>query len=181
MRDLSLHLLDLTMNSIRAKASLIEIELIESKVRDRLIIKIKDNGCGMTPDMLNQVKNPFFTTRTTRKVGLGIPLLTAMASRCEGEVSIQSEVEVGTVVHVDLKLSHLDRPPFGDIHNTISSLVYLEPSLDFIYHHQNDDSDYIFSTKVIKAFIDKVPINHPSVMNWINEELIEGDFDFTSY
>lgn len=181
MRDLSLHLLDLTMNSIRAQATRVEIKLIESIKNNQLTILIKDNGCGMTPEMVEQVKNPFFTTRTTRKVGLGISLLTAMTSRCEGEVHIQSQVEVGTELKATLQLNHIDRPPFGDIHNTISSLIYLEPLIDFIYEHQNDDLSYCFSTIVVKEVIGGVPINHPTIMNWINEELKEGDFSFSSY
>ena len=135
----------------------------------------------MTPQMLEQIKSPFFTTRLTRKVGLGIPLLNAMASRCEGEVLIDSEVKVGTLVKMILKLSHIDRPPFGDIHNTILSLIYLEPNINFLYEHQNDELDYIFSTERIKEVIQDVPINHPSVMTWIRNELEEGDFSFSSY
>lgn len=181
MRDLSLHLLDITMNSIRANASLIEIKLIESKQDDYLILIIKDNGDGMTKQMLEDIKNPFFTTRLTRKVGLGIPLLSAMASRCEGEVLIESEVKVGTKVKMTIKLSHIDRPPFGDIHNTISSLIYLEPNINFLYEHQNDELNYVFSTKSIKEVLQDVPINHLSVMNWIRNELEEGDFSFSSY
>ena len=181
MRDLSLHLLDLTMNSIRAKATLIEIKFIESKKNDQLIMVIKDNGCGMSQKMLEQVKNPFFTTRTTRKVGLGIPLLMAMSSRCEGDVFIQSEIGVGTEVRSTIKLSHIDRPPFGEIHNTIASLIYLEPNIDFIYEHQNDELDYLFSTQLVKEVIKDLPINHQEVMNWINKELKEEDFAFTTY
>lgn len=181
MRDLSLHLLDLTMNSIRAKATLIEIKVIESKKNDQLTLIIKDNGSGMSQQMVEQVKNPFFTTRTTRKVGLGIPLLIAMASRCEGEVLIQSEVGIGTEVKCTLKLNHIDRPPFGEIHNTISSVIYLEPNLDFIYEHQSDEETYLFSTQLVKEVIKELPINHQEVMNWINEELKEGDFAFTTY
>ena len=98
MRDLSLYILDLTMNSIRAQATLVEMNVIELKQKSLLMIKVKDNGQGMSEEMIDRVRDPFFTTRATRKVGLGIPLLTAMASRCEGEVFIDSKIGVGTTV-----------------------------------------------------------------------------------
>ena len=105
----------------------------------------------------------------------------AMSSRCEGDVFIQSEIGVGTEVRSTIKLSHIDRPPFCEIHNTIASLIYLEPNIDFIYEHQNDELDYLFSTQLVKEVIKDLPINHQEVMNWINKELKEGDFAFTTY
>ncbi len=181
MRDLSLHLLDLVMNSIRAKATLIEIEVIELQSQNLLLMNLKDNGCGMTEEIRNQVKNPFFTTRTTRNVGLGLPLLTAMANRCDGDVSIDSELERGTMITLKVTLNHIDRPPFGDIHNTLISLICLEPTLDFNYFHQNDQVDYRFETRLIKQVIGEIPINHPSIVEWMKNELEMGDFSFTSY
>ena len=181
MRDLSLHILDLAMNSIRAKATLIEIEIIEQIQENLLLIQLKDNGCGMTEKTLAQAKNPFFTTRTTRKVGLGLSLLTAMANRCQGDISIDSKLGEGTNVIIRLELNHIDRPPFGDIHNTLLSLIYLEPLLDFSYIHRNDFNEYSFETSVIRQILGEISLTNPEVMNWMKNELKIGDFRFTSY
>lgn len=181
MRDLSLHLLDLTMNSIRAHASNIEIQLIEKMEINQLILIIKDNGCGMNEEMVKEVQNPFFTTRTTREVGLGLSLLSAMTERCEGQLVIKSSIGKGTEVMASLTLNHIDCPPFGDVHNTLISLIYLEPTLEFKYIHQNDCQEYCFDTAEVKAVLGDIPINHPSIMEWIQMELSEGDFSFNSY
>ncbi len=181
MRDLSLYILDLTMNSIRAQATLVEMNVIEFKQKNLLMIKVKDNGQGMSEEMIGRVRDPFFTTRTTRKVGLGIPLLTAMASRCEGEVFIDSKIGVGTTVTLKIRLDHIDRPPFGDIHNTLISLIYLEPIIDFNYTHRSNECEYQFKTQSIKQVIGDVPINHSAIIEWMKKELEAGDFSFTSY
>ena len=181
MRDLSLHILDLAMNSIRAKATLIEIEIIEQIQKNLLLIQLIDNGCGMTEQTLAQAKNPFFTTRTTRKVGLGLSLLNAMANRCNGDLSIDSKLGEGTDVIIKLELNHIDRPPFGDIHNTLLSLIYLEPQLDFSYLHRNDFDEYYFETSVIRQMIGEISLTNPEVMKWIKIELESSDFKFTSY
>lgn len=181
MRDLSLHILDLAMNSIRAKATLIEIEIIEKIQENLLVIQLKDNGCGMTEQTLAQVKNPFFTTRTTRSVGLGVSLLSAMTERCNGDVSIDSKLDEGTNIIIRLGLDHIDRPPFGDIHNTLLSLIYLEPQLDFSYLHRNDFDEYYFKTSVIKQIIGEIPITNQEVMKWIKDELETSDLKFVSY
>lgn len=181
MRDLSLYLLDLAMNSIRAHASNIEIQLIERIDINQLILVIKDNGCGMNEEMVKEVQNPFFTTRTTRKIGLGVSLLSAMTERCEGRVVIKSSIGKGTEVMAFLTLNHIDCPPFGDIHNTLISLIYLEPTLEFKYIHQNDHQEYYFDTAEVKAVLGDIVINHPSIMEWIQMELAEGDFNFNSY
>ena len=181
MRDLSLHILDLAMNSIRAKATLIEIEVVEQIQENLLLIQLKDNGWGMTEKTLAQAKNPFFTTRTTRKVGLGLSLLTAMANRCQGDISIDSKLGEGTNVIIKIELNHIDRPPFGDIHNTLLSLIYLEPQLDFSYIHRNDFNEYSFETSVIRQMIGEISLTNPDVITWMKNELEIGDFKFTSY
>lgn len=181
MRDLSLHLLDLSMNSIRAKATTIEIEIIENIMGNTLQIRLKDNGCGMSEEMVKQVQNPFFTTRTTRNVGLGLSLLSAMAQRCEGEVEIISSLGIGTEVKITMRLNHMDRPPFGEIHNTLVSLILLEPEIEFSYRHQNNQQEYDFKTEEVKTLIGEIPINHPSIIHWLETELKEGDSPFITY
>ena len=123
MRELSLNVLDIAQNSIKANASLIEIELSESTEKKELLIGIYDNGKGMTPEQVQSVTDPFFTTRTTRKVGLGIPFFKMAAEMTEGSFEIESEVGVGTRVSAVFRTDHLDFTPVGDMCSTIVILI----------------------------------------------------------
>ncbi|HAX73093.1 MAG TPA: ATP-binding protein [Firmicutes bacterium] len=181
MHDISLYILDLVMNSIEAEATLIEVLIKEDTEADTLTLLIKDNGKGISPDVIKKVSDPFFTTRKTRKVGFGIPFFKLMIEQCDGVFSLDSEVLAGTEIKGMLTLSHIDRPPFGDIHETIRTLIQMEPSIDFIYKHIFNHSVYFFDTRVIKAMINEIPINQPEIMAWIRNELNEGDFSYTSY
>ena len=170
MRDLSMHILDIVMNSIRAKATLIEITVIEKN--DTLTLEIKDNGIGMGESMLQQVKNPFFTTRTTRRVGLGLSLLLDNAKKTGGKMEISSKEGVGTTVEAMFHTNHIDCIPKGNIDETIISLIMLEPDLDFIYNHTINDNYYQLNTLEIKKILHEVPINENTVIEWLKEDLI---------
>lgn len=104
-----------------------------------------------------------------------------MAQRCEGEVEIISSLGIGTEVKITMRLNHMDRPPFGEIHNTLVSLILLEPEIEFSYRHQNNQQEYDFKTEEVKTLIGEIPINHPSIIHWIETELKEGDFQFITY
>ncbi|MGL4373525.1 MAG: ATP-binding protein, partial [Turicibacter sp.] len=151
MRDLSLHVLDLSMNSIKAECTLIELVIEENTESNRLTIVIKDNGMGMDEKTKELVIDPFFTTRTTRKVGFGIPLYKVMLERCGGELIINSILTKGTELIGSLELNHIDRPPFGAIHETLTTLILMEPLVDYRYKHTVDDQTYIFDTSEIRA------------------------------
>ena len=181
MRDLSYHLLDLAMNAIRAKGTQIDIEIDEQVTQNKLFITLRDNGIGMDEQMLNQISDPFFTTRTTRKVGLGIPLFKSMVERCDGELFITSHVSQGTTLSCYLTLDHLDRVPFGQIHETLVTLIEMEPQLNYHYVHRVNDEEYYFDTCEIKRILGDVWINHPDIMKWIKTELKENDLAYTSY
>ena len=147
MEDLSLHILDIAENSIAAAAKRIEIKINEDKDKDLLTIEIIDNGNGMDQETLNKALDPFFTTRTTRKVGLGLPLLAQAARESGGKIELSSEPRRGTTVKAIFRLSHPDCKPMGNINETIRTLVASHPEVDFIYEHQKDNSMYRFDTR----------------------------------
>lgn len=174
MRDLSLHLMDIIQNSIKAEASSINIKVIVNSNKDELIIEIIDNGVGMDETLLSQVRNPFATTRTTRKVGLGIPLLEASATRSGGELAIESQKFKGTSVKASFKISHIDRLPLGDISETIMSVIASNTEIEIILQLSNMKETFNFSVSEIKEKLGEVPINNSDVLVWIREYINEG-------
>ncbi len=173
MRDISLHLLDIAQNSIRAKSSLIRIDMTVDKAKDELVIVIEDNGCGMSKEILKRVKSPFTTSRTTRKVGLGIPLFTASCENTGGRLDIESQIGKGTRLTAHLGFSHIDRPPLGDIAETVAALTLLNPDIDFVFNARKDEA-FEFDTRQIKDTLGQVSITEPQVMVFIREYLQEG-------
>ncbi|RKD27988.1 Histidine kinase-, DNA gyrase B-, and HSP90-like ATPase [Caminicella sporogenes DSM 14501] len=174
MKELSMHILDIAQNSISANASLIEIIIDEDIEKDILTIIIKDNGKGMNEEILKRVTNPFYTSRTTRKVGLGIPMFKAAAEACDGFFEINSKMGKGTVVKAVFKYSHIDRAPLGNMVDTLLTLILSNPNIDFIYVHKKNNKSYILNTKEIKEILGEVPINNIDVLKWIKNNLKEG-------
>ena len=123
MNELSLYILDLVQNSISAGANLVEIRIVVSRGEDRITVLIQDDGCGMTPEFLKRAVSPFTTTRTTRKVGLGIPMIKELCELCQGSFEIESQVGVGTALHLSFRLSNIDLPPLGNLAETMLTLV----------------------------------------------------------
>ncbi|MCK4909477.1 MAG: ATP-binding protein [Planctomycetes bacterium] len=151
MEDLSLHILDIVENSIAASAKRIEIKIEEDQARDLLVIEIKDDGQGMDEQMLKKARDPFFTTRKTRNVGLGLSLLTQAARESEGLVKITSAPNKGTTVKASFRHSHPDRKPMGDIDETIKTIIVGHPEVDLLYEYKKNNSVYRFDTKDIKS------------------------------
>jgi signal transduction histidine kinase len=147
MEDLSLHILDIAENSISASAKRIEIRIDEDEGKDLLTIEIKDDGKGMDEQTLQKVLDPFFTTRTTRRVGLGLSLLAQAARETDGNLELDSRNGEGTTVKAAFRFSHPDRKPMGDIDETIRTLVVGYPGIDFLYEHRKNDSIYRFDTR----------------------------------
>ncbi|MCQ2483962.1 MAG: ATP-binding protein [Clostridia bacterium] len=173
MRELSLNVLDIAQNSISADASLIEIEVLENTERKELVIGIYDNGRGMTPEQVQNVQDPFFTTRTTRKVGMGIPLFKLAAEQTGGSLEITSEVGVGTRVRTLFKTDSIDFTPLGDMDSTIIMLITMNTDRDFIYRFGIDENEFTLSTQELKGILGDVPLSEPSVTQWIREYLSE--------
>ncbi|MBR4286363.1 MAG: sensor histidine kinase [Clostridia bacterium] len=173
MRELSLNILDIAQNSIAAGASLTEIVVAENTREKTLLIGIYDNGKGMTEEQVRNVQDPFFTTRTTRKVGMGIPLFKMAAEQTGGSFTITSEVGVGTRVEARFKTDSIDFTPLGDMSSTITTIVCMNEDKDFIYIRSVDDEKFEFSSAEIKAILDGVPLSEPSVMSWVEGYITE--------
>lgn len=174
MRELSLNVMDIAQNSISAKGSLIEITVCESSKDSRLTIIIKDNGKGMTPQQVQKVQDPFFTTRTTRKVGLGVPLFKMAAEQTGGFFNIESQVGVGTRLTASFVSSSVDMTPLGDINSTISILIRCNPQIDFVFEHSINAKSFVLDTRQLKEVLGgDVALNSPDVMEWIDGYLTE--------
>ncbi len=174
MRELTLHLLDIAANSISALSQNIHIEVVEDTRIDRLRMSVKDDGKGMDAEMVAKVIDPFVTTRTTRKVGLGIPLLKAAAESCNGWFSITSQPNVGTKVEVEFQRSHIDRMPLGDLATTMLTLVIGSPEVHWTFRYQVDDREFVFDDEPVKKELDGIPFSEPLVINFLREYLTEG-------
>ena len=174
MKDLSLHILDIVQNSIRAKAQLIEIEITELPKENQLIITIADDGTGMNSEQLKQAIDPFYTSRTTRKVGLGLSLFKQNAEQTGGSFNIESESEKGTKVTAIFGLKHLDRPIMGDLVGTLLLLICSSEETDYVFKHQTPSGEFVLDTRELKQTLENVPLNHPEVRSFLKEMLQEN-------
>ena len=174
MLELSLHVLDILQNAIEAGASKIEITITEDVASDELVITVTDDGRGMDKEMIERVRDPFFTTRTTRAVGLGIPLLAANAELCNGRLIIESEPNKGTMVEATFQYAHIDRPPLGDMASTLLSVILSETKCNLSYQHRLGQKVFEFDTAEIRAELGGVPLSHPTVRRWLKDYIEEG-------
>ncbi len=171
MEDLSLHILDIAENSVAANADTVEIRITEDMEGDRLSIEIIDNGRGMDEDTVKKVLDPFYTSKTVRRFGLGLPLMSEAAKAANGSLSITSKKGVGTKIQAVFQHSHIDRQPLGDISQTIITLVMGNPEIDLVYVHKKNLHTASFDTKKIKARLGKRPINSLEGIRMIRENL----------
>jgi hypothetical protein len=174
MLELSLHILDVAENAVRAEAETVAITLVENAQTDRLALEIRDDGKGMTEGELQRVLDPFYTTKKVRRVGLGLPMLAQAAQNAGGGLEIESKLSEGTVVRVAFQLSHIDRQPLGDLQGTLVTLIMGNPDIRFIYRHQRGRDAYVLDTEQIKAEIEDVPINHVEVLKFIRQDIADG-------
>ena len=177
MKELSLNILDITENSVKAKASLVKILLYETE--DKLEIVIEDNGVGMTDEVVRSVENPFYTTRKTRSVGMGIPLFMFAAQQTDGRFEITSRhideypEDHGTRVLAVFNKDHIDFTPLGDMISTIVTLIQGHPDTDFLFIHEKDGVEVSLDTREIREVLEGVPLDTFEVIVWIKENLAE--------
>jgi len=174
LRELSLHILDIAENSVSAGASKIEISVNENLNKDELIIKITDNGKGMSAEKMKNLADPFITSRTTRKVGLGIPFLKAAAEACEGSFDIRSEIGVGTEVEVHFRHSHIDRMPLGDLKSTWLNLLVGYPNVHWVLDYAVNINTYRLDDQPIKEILIGIPLSDPQVIGYLKNEIANG-------
>ena len=174
MTELSLNVLDIANNSIRAGADLIEIKVRIQRDQDILKIIIADNGCGMTEEQLKKVEDPFFTTRTTRRIGLGVPFFKMAALSTGGNFQILSIPGQGTTVTATFGLAHIDRMPLGDMNSTIYTLITLNTHIDFLYTYVFDGKQFTLDTREFREILNNIPLNSPEVSVFLKEFLEEN-------
>lgn len=174
MRELSLHILDVIENAIEAGASRIEVEVDEDTVHNVLAIRVVDNGQGMDEETLQRATDPFFTTRKTRHVGLGLPLFKAAAEQCNGGMTITSQPGRGTEVKAIFQYDHIDRAPLGDMSSTLLGAILSHRACDITYRHSVDGRTFEVNTVELREALGEVPLSHPRVRAWLEAYLTEG-------
>jgi hypothetical protein len=188
MREIALHLLDIAENSVAAQAGTIKISVCEDLAGDRLFAMVQDDGKGMDPETVRLVTDPFVTSRTTRKVGLGIPLFKAAAEACNGYLTIDSQVGKGTCLKVEFQHSHIDRMPLGDLCGTWLTLVVAYPTIRWIFDYQvylpgnnsrensytQGTQEFHFDSQPIKETLGEIPFSEPEVLAYLRSYLEDG-------
>jgi hypothetical protein len=174
MNDLSMHILDIIQNSLSAGASVIELHVWEDVANNLLTITIKDNGKGMTPEQVSQVTDPFFTSRTTRRVGLGLPLYRQTAEQSGGALTIESETGAGTTITATFVYDHIDRPPMGDLANALVLMMSANPDCTFRFVYRFNERTYSVDTQEINEALEGLAINDVRVMKMVEQMIGEN-------
>lgn len=174
MRDLSLHILDIAENSVEAGARLIGIRIVESRRRDRLTLEIVDDGRGMDRALRERARDPFFTTKKERRIGLGLPMLVQAARAAGGTFSLSSRPGRKTKVRATFQMSHIDRQPVGDIAQSVTVLVAAHPDIDIRYVHKVDGWSYVFDTRDLRAQLGSVSLATPHATTLITKDIHDG-------
>jgi len=174
MEELALHILDLVQNCVEAGASLVEIVITEDLASNLLSIEIKDNGRGMSPEVLAAVEDPFYTTRTTRHVGLGIPLLKAAAEQAGGSFTITSTPGKGTKVRAEFEHDNIDRAPLGSVSDTVVALFAVHPNVNLVYNHSVNGEEFVLDGRQIREICGD-DLNHPKIIQWLKGYILENE------
>lgn len=174
MKDFAMHIMDIVQNSISAAATEITVSITESSLEDKLKLVITDNGKGIPEDMLQNITDPYVTSRTTRKVGLGLSLLNQHAISTGGDLKINSKVGVGTQIFANFGLLHYDRQPLGDIAGTIVLLAAANPKIKFVYEHSTSKGSYRFDTDEVNEMLDGMSISEATVIRFLKEMIEEN-------
>lgn len=174
MQELSLNVLDIVQNSIKAKASFIIITIVKDVKSKTMEIVIDDNGCGMTKEQVLSVVDPFYTTRTTRKVGLGVPFFKMSAEMTGGSFIINSEPNIGTKITAKYHYDHIDMMPLGDMAATMITLISVNPNIDFVYRYKLNENEFYIDTREVKVILEGLPVNSNEVITFIRDFIIEN-------
>jgi len=174
VEDICFHLTDLVQNSVAAGATTIRLDIAESEKQDTLALEIADNGRGMDPLTLEKVQDPFFTTKSFKKVGLGIPLFKATAQACRGDFAIHSQVGRGTSVRATMEKNHLDCPPMGNLQETLLTLLVTLEAVDLQFSYRSDRGEFSISSGAIRLQIGELHFSHPDVVAFLRDYIHSG-------
>ncbi len=174
MEDLSLHILDIVENAIAARAKRIEILVVEEPGQNLLTIEIRDDGIGMDKEMSQKATDPFFTTRSSRRVGLGLSFLAQATQEAGGSLRVESELGKGTRVMANFQYDHIDRKPLGSMVETVKTLLFGNPELEISYKHTKDTKSFALSSSWVKNHFKDRPLVDPEVIQGVESRLKEG-------
>lgn len=174
MQELSMHILDIVQNSLAAGATRVEIRIRENLAEDILMIEVQDNGRGIPQEVLYRVMDPFFTSRTTREIGLGLSLLKEATERSGGCLKVCSEEGRGTRVMARFQLDHFDRAPLGDMGETVGVIMSGNPAVDFFYEHQVDGQIYVLDTREMRNILGPINLDDPLVLDFVRQDIQRG-------
>lgn len=174
MQDLSLHILDIVENSLAAGATRVEIRIAEDLKADLMTIEIIDDGSGMDEEMMKRALDPFFTTKTVRRVGLGLPLLAEACRMSNGQMCLQSCPGKGTTVRATFQNSHIDRKPLGNMGDTLFTLIVGHPEVDLFFEHRKDGAHFSLDTGELKADLGAIPLNTPEIASALRASILSG-------
>jgi len=174
VEDLCFHLLDLVQNSVAAGARNIRLTVIASAIRDSLTLEVSDDGRGMDRQTLLKVQDPFFTSKSFKKVGLGIPLLKATAQLCRGDFRIASSVGRGTTVRARLQKSHLDCPPLGNLEETLLSLLVSLDPINIQFTYRSENGKFAVASADIRRQVGDLHFSHPEIYQFLKQYIHEG-------
>lgn len=173
MQDFAMHLLDLAHNSISAKATKLLIDINESPSNDRFEIGLTDDGCGMDEETLKKARNPFYTSRTTRRVGLGIPLLEGTTKQCAGKFHLKSTPGKGTFIGSTMPYKCIDRPPLGDVGQCVAMILQAAPTIHLTFDYTYENETFSLDSDEIKATLGDVSIDEPEILLFIQSYVQE--------
>jgi len=174
MAELCLHIIDLAENSVRAGAKKVSIRLLYSKSKDLLELEVSDDGCGMDTETARKVQDPFFTTKSGKKVGLGIPLLKAAAEMTGGHFALLSKPGQGTTIIARFVLSHFDTPPVGALSDTILTQLVAHNEINFSFQINTDDAGFCLSTAEIREQVGDMPLSHPDILTFLRTYIVNN-------
>jgi len=174
MREISLHILDIAENGLRAGAARLQIEVEVDSTAGKLTVVVEDNGKGMPPEFLQRVTDPFVTTRRERRVGLGLPLLAAACEATGGRLDVKSWQGRGTRVQAEFGLNSIDRAPMGRLDETVADLAIGNPDRQIILRVCADGREFVFDSGEVRGVLDGVPLSSPPVVQWVRQYLHEG-------
>lgn len=174
VEDICFHLVDLVQNSVAAGAGDIRLNIMESKNQDTLTLEVADDGRGMDTETQEKVQDPFFTTKSFKRVGLGIPLLKATAQICRGDFNIRSTVGRGTAVKASMQKSHLDCPPLGNLEETLLSLLVSLDQINLQFFYHSDRGEFSISSNAVRQQVGELHFSHPEVYQFLREYIHEG-------
>jgi len=174
MQDFAMHLLDLAHNSISAQATRLSVIIRESPTLDIFAISLEDDGCGMSEETLAKVRSPFYTSRTTRRVGMGIPLLEGTSTQCGGTFTLTSHVGIGTLIGAEMPYACIDRPPLGDVGSAIAMILQAAPELKLMLDYTYENESFVFGSDEIRETLgDEVRIDEPDILLFIRDYVQE--------